>query len=424
MKKVISLLLIITIVCNVFLPVMGLAEDSTDSEIMLTRSDCLVFIMMGIGAKSYQYNILEKWNICDEFEEELFDEQTIKNAKKGCSKLLFSSKVDLAGVAVMYAGIANGECMMGNNDEYVYMNFYRTVKLNEALAFMVRCLEKDKAIGKGLDETFEMAKEKGLIKETDLFYEFPEKNLTLSEFKIIFKRFLKMPRGWYHQLPLTEDYFNYFNYKYDENRSKTYEEMLSEIYTISFVDELLDYDALNFEWNPDIRNGYKKVKNLYGKDYKFDFLVPKIKYAKFPFRLTYEHNGEIKTKEDTITCSWAGHFVVNQDAVICQRWVVDLLNTDQLNGKFEIIDVSDYNERTSDGKRIDSVVFSYGNGAYYMGENINVVEPKVSDFVEIECLDLKNRISYEKISLDDAHDKFGIRLIDWECAPPIENNYE
>lgn len=187
--------------------------------------------------------------VCD-FEENIVGTELSEiNFKKWYSTTMFASVSELVDIAVMYLGIANGEYCLGENDEWVYFNLTRNVTLDEVTAFMVRCLEKDNADLKSMEKTFEMAKDKGLVLQTDSFYNNPKKELTLYEFKILLKRFLNMPRGWYHR----SGHYSFFDF--DPYGTKTYYQHLAEIYTDSFVKRLIEHNSTK-RWNPDDRWEY------------------------------------------------------------------------------------------------------------------------------------------------------------------------
>ena len=206
----------------------------------LCRSDCLNFIMLGIGLKVYTlpksdqeqyyiiYDITNSNRRADggpglEFFRVLYETDT----------LFFM--IDPIYYAIKYAGIAKGEYRCGYNNEYVYFNFFRPVTFEEVCAFMVRCLEYDITKSKTVGETFQIAKDTGLIKESDKFFDTPEEPVTLDEFKVIFNRFLDCPRGLYHE----PSDIGYDIYIWDENGEKTYREMLIEYYTEGF--DIYDY---------------------------------------------------------------------------------------------------------------------------------------------------------------------------------------
>ncbi len=114
-----------------------------------------------------------------------------------------------------YNELAKGEIIQ--NRRYFY--FDRPVTLKETSAFMMRCLKGPDL--NDLDETFAMAKEYGLIKEDDIFYNNGDSSITLDYFCTMLWRFLNQNRYLY---------FNAENFGTglgkDEDRSMTYLEYL------------------------------------------------------------------------------------------------------------------------------------------------------------------------------------------------------
>ena len=196
MKKYLIVLLITIIVIISILKISAFSDECivvdtpyASSLIQISRCDCVCFIMLAIGAQSTTYSTTEQKVIC-EYETDIVGEEKADLAEKYISRCMFQKKRDLVHQAARYLGIINGEYRVGENERYIFFNTYRTVRLDECLAFIVRCLEEDKAVKKSLEETFEMAKDYGLILESDYFYDCPKKELMLSDLRIILERFI------------------------------------------------------------------------------------------------------------------------------------------------------------------------------------------------------------------------------------------
>lgn len=265
MKKCILFFLTITITTNLFISLCAFSSDNISfdshntSSPNVSRCDCLCFVMLAIGSKSYHYPDTEKTVVC-EYDEKLLGEEKVKKAYDYYSNnCMFKEKRDLVHAGVAYLKIANGEYKIGKNNEYVFFNTYRNATVNEAVAFMVRCLEKDKAVSKTLDEIFEIAKEKGLILESDYFYDLPNEELTLDILRRILTRFLDMPRGWYHSNGDYDLFSQYTLFDFDGTGNTTYRENLVERYTENFVEKLLLYDA-SVQWTPGDREIFLEIR--------------------------------------------------------------------------------------------------------------------------------------------------------------------
>ena len=156
----------------------------------------------------------------------------------------------------------------------------------------------------------------------------------------------------------------------------------------------------------------------------FTFLVsvpePEIKHGEFPFKLTYELDGEIKTIEDTVVCEFDG-FEVLGEAGKYRKWKTYLKSG---NEKIVLLDLREKNEVNEFGYTALELFFSYGNGEYYMGDSQRVSKPQISDYVEYSYITAEKTVGGSAYKADEAHEKYKIRLISWECAPPIENKFE
>jgi len=134
---------------------------------------------------------------------------------------------------------------------------------------------------------------------------------------------------------------------------------------------------------------------------------PKIKYAEFPFTLVYKIDGEEYTISDVITykyrgVEWSGDFVIGYN-----RWEQKLKSGNKRIVLLEINDITVYYP-TSD------------SASYYMGgkgrEIVFTGDAAITD-------KNTNENYIEPISADDLLNKYGIKLISWEIAPPIKNIY-
>jgi len=95
----------------------------------------------------------------------------------------------------------------------------KTATYKETCAFLIRCLIGPEA---DTDVTFEKAKELGLVKESDEFYNSGDEPIDFDSFCIILNRFINQPRALY----FTGDFSP--KYAVDSDRSMTYLEMLQQ----------------------------------------------------------------------------------------------------------------------------------------------------------------------------------------------------
>lgn len=68
--------------------------------------------------------------------------------------------------------------------------------------------------------------------------------------------------------------------------------------------------------------------------------------------------------------------------------------------------------------------FDYGSGGYYMGDpNYKNDIPRIKDVIEYKYIDEDGSQGGWKFTSEEAYERFGIRLIHWECALPISNDF-
>lgn len=148
---------------------------------------------------------------------------------------------------------------------------------------------------------------------------------------------------------------------------------------------------------------------------------PKIKYGEFDFTLTYELNGQICVIKDTIVCEFDG-IKYRGTAGNERKWKATLKS-----GKEELtlLDLRSSNDVNELKQTVLELYFSYGSGAYYMGDTKNsfVREAQSFDWVSYKFKTEDGRIMHSGYEADVAFEKYKIRLISWECEPPIENSF-
>ena len=148
-------------------------------------------------------------------------------------------------------------------------------------------------------------------------------------------------------------------------------------------------------------------------------LQPEITYGEFPFRLTYELNGEIIVIEDTIICEYDG----TSDLTNTRRKWKSHLKSD--NERVTLLDFRPLGEMTENGANVLELYFDYGYAKYYMGEinSIYAREAKVErvNYVLVNSL---GNVVYYFFDAETAYERYGIKILSWEVSPPIENRFE
>lgn len=156
----------------------------------------------------------------------------------------------------------------------------------------------------------------------------------------------------------------------------------------------------------------------------FNFFIsvpkPEIQYGEFPCRLTYEINGETIVVEDIVICEFEGTDFQNE-AGIYRKWKTYLKSG---NEEMTLLDLRGLNEKDEFGNTILELFFSYGNAEYFMGDTQRVSIPQIEDYIEYKYITDNGIIGGNAFKSDKAFEKYKIRLISWECTPPIENVFK
>ena len=147
---------------------------------------------------------------------------------------------------------------------------------------------------------------------------------------------------------------------------------------------------------------------------------PEITYGEFPFILTYEIDGEIKTIEDTLICEYDGIEWI-ADGSKERRWKYGFKS-----GIEEIIllDFSDREEIHELGYKILYLYFFCGSPEYYMGEEEGFRRhPADLDTVHYRYLNNEGEIGGSAYGIDETYEKYKVRIIDWKIADQIANRF-
>ena len=160
-----------------------------------------------------------------------------------------------------------------------------------------------------------------------------------------------------------------------------------------------------------------------------NFLIPvprpTVTYGEFPFRLEYEVNGNTKVIEDIIICEFDG-FEVWGESGKYRKWKTYLKSgTDKsCSGRITLLNMRNLNEKDDFGNTILEFFFSYGNAEYLMGEEWHKSKAEIHSYIEFLYQNEDGMVCGSSYNADIAYERFKIRLISWECAPPIENKFQ
>ena len=150
---------------------------------------------------------------------------------------------------------------------------------------------------------------------------------------------------------------------------------------------------------------------------------PAVKYAEFPFTLIYEVKGEQKTISDVIVCEYDGTKVLGE-AGKYRQWKSYIKSTGSEH--LTILDLRPRNEINEFGQTMLELHFDYGSPAYYMGDKESRYVGDHQDFSYIEYIaeSEEGLLCGSFYSAFEAMVRYDIKLISWECAPPIENSFK
>lgn len=164
---------------------------------------------------------------------------------------------------------------------------------------------------------------------------------------------------------------------------------------------------------------------------------PDISYGEFPFQLTYELDGEIITIEDVAICEFDG-YGQRSEAGQSRKWKTHLKSEtgESVSGNergeetdfiwITLLDLRNDGIYDDFGHEVLELYFFGGNGHYYMDDELGGHDRKAQDFTWVDYMykTVDGTIGHSAFKAEEAYEKFSIRLINWECAPPIENSFK
>lgn len=138
---------------------------------------------------------------------------------------------------------------------------------------------------------------------------------------------------------------------------------------------------------------------------------PEIRYGEFPFTVVYEKNGEKMTYKDTLICEYVG---VKWDDVIMRRaraW----RKTYASGHKILLLEI-DHNKRLE---------LRGGPTAAYLMDDKDSRKYKFDNFqFWTVTTDENGHERYSQPNWLEVYEQYGIKLIDYDIALPIENSFQ
>lgn len=138
---------------------------------------------------------------------------------------------------------------------------------------------------------------------------------------------------------------------------------------------------------------------------------PMYTYKEFPFELLYEINGEVKEINDVMICEYKG-IEISENSGKKRKWNSQISNND--TNRILLLKIND----------LEEIYYNPGPAAFYMGDYNSEAQ---NDFPSVRYLKRnENNTGYQDgiISEDELYNKYKIKLLNWEIAPPINNTFK
>ena len=173
------------------------------------------------------------------------------------------------------------------------------------------------------------------------------------------------------------------------------------------------------------------IMYLYGQFCVPEPAEPSITEESFPFTLDYELNGKKKVIEDTMICKYTGSEWYGTSDEKSRTWGMKLKS-----GKDAVVLWEGKNKRGEQQRIVWGV-----DPAYFMGDGDDVKKYELPDkeyffypgmteeeyyntYIELETKESDGLIDEESLGKRKLLEKYGIKILNWECALPIENSFQ
>lgn len=144
--------------------------------------------------------------------------------------------------------------------------------------------------------------------------------------------------------------------------------------------------------------------------------APAIEYAEFPFCLVYELEGKEYEVKDSVICEYNGQDFNEGTGEKYRKWKSSLKSG---NTRITLLNADD-------GIEIFFLNLSWFPTGLYMGDPSSRSDDVVGTFPNaLYTSDFENQMAGKYIiNAEEMWEKYKLRLIKWEIAPPIENKFE
>lgn len=149
--------------------------------------------------------------------------------------------------------------------------------------------------------------------------------------------------------------------------------------------------------------------------------VPDITYGEFPFKLVYELNGKNISIEDTIICKYDGTISMGAGGTK-HKWKLWFKSGRE---QITLLDLNQSMNIDRWGHHILEILYYPGNAEYYMDDELEYDKRQgdTADSLSYMFKTEDGSIGFSAFSADELWQKYKIRLISWNVAKPIQNNW-
>lgn len=147
---------------------------------------------------------------------------------------------------------------------------------------------------------------------------------------------------------------------------------------------------------------------------------PEIKSAEFNFTLEYEISGEVRTLSDTLVCEFDG-FSVDQGRGKTRKWKKYYKNV-QNNELFDYPSGNPkYYQILLQNIEPYKIVLATASAEYFLGEPEYKGTPEMP---YIQVYDTSTGYYQDPVQSEEFLKEYSFKVINWYCAPPIENSFK
>ncbi len=156
--------------------------------------------------------------------------------------------------------------------------------------------------------------------------------------------------------------------------------------------------------------------------------APMITDGEFPFVVEYELDGEKHIISDTVYCTFDGYDKSNGFPFIdySRTWYASLKSGNEENRLLIEFPANSESFLTEGQVNVESrVILYYGNGGYYLGDPNDIDRGPCINYVEkYRSSEKVSHVISTEMSFEQLEELFGIKVLKFEFASPIENEFK